>query len=392
MHMIAWDKVCLPTAKGGLGIPSLSAMQFAFNCSVITRIYNFSSPLAIWLFRKYSSPWKPPHVSASKIWKSICNTALQAKSCFNFKIVPNAPISLQWDHWFNKCTLLDHFGDVDLASLSDLTIKDIMLNNSWVLPDNFSSQLCAVFAGIREIGCDGPYLLWKDRTSFCFKNFIVEFYSDYPTCNWYSMVWHKRHVIKHLVYVWLALKGALKTTDALSIRNIHIPTICSLCNQHDETISHLFFECSYSFSILNAMLPGMNSFLLKPNILQLFDWLNRKFNSNKELKCFYLLNISTVIYYLWKERNSRRRTSRSSLICPCATWSLGYLMYGHAWTMMKLPLFIPRMVYEQPGISPSIPCYFMSPGNWARELVLLLYAVGFLPAGAGAGAVICSGH
>ncbi|KAI0488059.1 hypothetical protein KFK09_027883 [Dendrobium nobile] len=76
LHMVSWDKICLPKTKGGLGLPSLYALQYAFNCSTISRMYNGTSPLSIWLLSKYNSPWKPPLFSAFKLWKSICNTAL----------------------------------------------------------------------------------------------------------------------------------------------------------------------------------------------------------------------------------------------------------------------------------------------------------------------------
>ncbi|PKU64084.1 Putative ribonuclease H protein [Dendrobium catenatum] len=56
LHMISWDTICRPKHKGGLGVHSINAIQYAYNCSVIHRLYNNDSPLSIWLKRKYSSP------------------------------------------------------------------------------------------------------------------------------------------------------------------------------------------------------------------------------------------------------------------------------------------------------------------------------------------------
>ncbi|PKU72704.1 Putative ribonuclease H protein [Dendrobium catenatum] len=89
LHMIAWNKVCLPFSRGGLRIYSIPAMQFSFNCSVILRMYNSASPLSMWLLDRYISPWNPSRCAASNFWKSIRHTASIAKHCFKFKFLDN---------------------------------------------------------------------------------------------------------------------------------------------------------------------------------------------------------------------------------------------------------------------------------------------------------------
>ncbi|PKU88102.1 hypothetical protein MA16_Dca020073 [Dendrobium catenatum] len=120
------------------------------------------------------------------------------------------------------------------------------------------------------------------------------------------MVWEKRHILKHSVFVWLAIVGGLKTTDTLLVRNISMPGTCSLCHSHNESVSHLFFECSYTFNILTALIPGMNSFLLRPSILQVLDWVKVHYHGNGKEKNFYFVLICCAIYHIWKERNGRR--------------------------------------------------------------------------------------
>ncbi|PKU74516.1 Putative ribonuclease H protein [Dendrobium catenatum] len=66
LHMISWDVICRPKHRGGLGIPTVNALQFANNCSVIFRMYNCITPLSSWLINKYMSPWRPPPCNASK--------------------------------------------------------------------------------------------------------------------------------------------------------------------------------------------------------------------------------------------------------------------------------------------------------------------------------------
>ncbi|XP_028551032.1 uncharacterized protein LOC114579714 isoform X2 [Dendrobium catenatum] len=228
------------------------------------------------------------------------------KGCFKFKITQNAPISLTWDHWYNCGTLRGYLGGDIFDNMPDFVLKDLISQNSWVFPEGFPHILRGVIENISGIGGDGPCLFWKNSNVHKYKHFLEEYFSEMPSCLWHKMVWHKRHILKHSVFVWLALHRGLKTAEALLLRNIQVPRTCSLCYDNDEYVSHLYFECPYSFNILHALIPRMHSFFPRPNILQVFDWLKVAFKGNAVVFNFYNLVVRCVIYYIWKERNNRR--------------------------------------------------------------------------------------
>ncbi|XP_028547594.1 uncharacterized protein LOC114578528 [Dendrobium catenatum] len=70
------------------------------------------------------------------------------------------------------------------------------------------------------------------------------------------------HILKHTVFVWLALAGGLKTADALLTRQIHVPLCCSLCNSHEESVSHLFLNALFLLKFLRVLYLGWVSFFL----------------------------------------------------------------------------------------------------------------------------------
>ncbi|KAI0513745.1 hypothetical protein KFK09_009775 [Dendrobium nobile] len=101
---------------------------------------------------------------------------------------------------------------------------------------------------------------------------MKEFYKDFPTYSWANLIWHKKHVLRYSAYAWLALVGGLKIADALNGHNI--PTDLALfffCHSHNEGVSHMFFECHYSFAILSALILNTRSLLLRPTITYLLE-------------------------------------------------------------------------------------------------------------------------
>ncbi|PKU87188.1 Putative ribonuclease H protein [Dendrobium catenatum] len=56
LQLISWRNTCKPKIFGGLGIPSLHAVQFSYSCALIRRLYNGSSHLASWLLHHYVFP------------------------------------------------------------------------------------------------------------------------------------------------------------------------------------------------------------------------------------------------------------------------------------------------------------------------------------------------
>ncbi|XP_020685967.1 uncharacterized protein LOC110102125 [Dendrobium catenatum] len=291
LHMVSWENVCKPKEKGGLGIPSLHAIQFAFNCSVIHRMYNCISPLSVWLTSQYTSPWRPPNHKASKFWISVCHTASSVKPYFKFVITPNAPISLFWDHWCYNNTLQDFVGNIPMEFFSIPLQRHYIANSAWNFAAAVPQQIRDKICNLPISSTASPCLILKDCVNVKFKDFIEEFYCSLPSFSWHNFVWHRKNVLKHSVFVWLALVGGLKTQDALRIRNINVPVMCSFCSVAPETVNHIFFECNFTFYILNSLLPITKNFLLRPIVLHLMEWLESEFSGALLYKEFFMLMI-----------------------------------------------------------------------------------------------------
>ncbi|PKU77543.1 hypothetical protein MA16_Dca013664 [Dendrobium catenatum] len=95
-----------------------------------------------------------------------------------------------------------------------------------------------------------PCLSWENNSFGSFREYVKSFYIQESTFAWYNLIWHTKSVLQFSICSWMAVMERLKTADELLKHNITVPSICGLCHCAPESVSHLFFECSYSFSII----------------------------------------------------------------------------------------------------------------------------------------------
>ncbi|KAL0922736.1 hypothetical protein M5K25_006750 [Dendrobium thyrsiflorum] len=188
------------------------------------------------------------------------------------------------------------------------TIKHFqeLYNPCWNLPRDMPVSLQEKISRIKIYESHSPCLIWDSKFKASFSDFIKDFYNSMPEISWANMLWHHKYALRYSSFTWLSLVGGLKTADALLKRNIVVNPVCSLCNSHIENASHLFFECSYSYSIITGIIYGANGLLFRPNILQLFVWITDSSNFSEEEKKLYLLITCCSVYFIWRERNERR--------------------------------------------------------------------------------------
>ncbi|KAL0917505.1 hypothetical protein M5K25_012570 [Dendrobium thyrsiflorum] len=136
LKMVSWDKVCKPKSHGGLGIPSMSAIQFAYSCSVISRMYNGYSLLSSWLKHHYVSPWRPANSLASTFWKNLCRAAVDARKSYTFTITPSSTLSFFWDPWCNGYSIAEHLqGNLsNFYTSHNALVSDFTSTGNWILP------------------------------------------------------------------------------------------------------------------------------------------------------------------------------------------------------------------------------------------------------------------
>ncbi|KAL0914872.1 hypothetical protein M5K25_015257 [Dendrobium thyrsiflorum] len=320
LHLIAWKRTCKPKHLGGLGLPNLHSLYFAYTCSQIFRFYNFKSILSSYLNAIYGTPWTPTLHKESPYWKDVKKAASQISSNVLFYFNSHSKLAMLWDPWIDGKSLSMVCLDRNILSFfpHNAKVSDFLDGGAWNLP-GLGGNALASFLGSNAYDTDATNnITWKDKSKATLSTFINQFFCEDSVLEWHKLVWHKHHALKYSIYTWIALNNGLKTADELIKRNIVVNNDCPLCYSQSESANHILFECDYSFTVLSKLIPYLGEFLLRPRLMQVLLFLGeRPFILNKQRE-FYLLIVCCTTYYLWRERNDRRFSSNfksTSTLC-----------------------------------------------------------------------------
>jgi hypothetical protein len=114
---------------------------------------------------------------------------------------------------------------------------------------------------------------------------------------WYNELWKWQLPLKVKLFIWLMLEQRILTWENLNKRGFNGPSRCVLCGISEETMSHLFVECSFIKGIWQSILKELKlvSTWEGGQIVDcLQNWIRKKENW-KEIPCF-------ICWEVWKHR------------------------------------------------------------------------------------------
>ena len=69
------------------------------------------------------------------------------------------------------------------------------------------------------------------------------------------------------IFIWSLAHGKILMGENLQKRGFHDPFTCALCQRDQDTIQHLFWDCSFSKKIWNVLYKEMNQQVRWPSYL-----------------------------------------------------------------------------------------------------------------------------
>lgn len=157
-----------------------------------------------------------------------------------------------FDKWHNNgplCKLITHNFLMEQGINMNDKVVDWIDENGWKWPSEWNdlfSEVVNVPVPILTDDCDDK-IIWINKenkeSEFSVKEAWKALRIDCPKVLWYKHVWFSQCIPRHAFVLRMAMRGRLKTKDRISKWFNITSRLCPLCNNVDETHSHLFFSC-----------------------------------------------------------------------------------------------------------------------------------------------------
>ena len=183
------------------------------------------------------------------------------------------------------------------------------------LPPQVSSEILRT--PISKVGVSPDILVWKHSSSGnynvkCAYNLLHRDSSSFNeihsrqhnvhTASW-NVVWKVGVPLKVCNFVWRLLHDSLPTRLALKSRGIPVDSGCPLCNEGDESTSHLFLGCTFARAVWHGL--AIHTSALPHTSIQ--SWIRALLFKHKRLdqnSTYCLQAIFTTLWTIWTHRNS----------------------------------------------------------------------------------------
>ena len=327
---VSWKDICMPKAEGGLGIRHLEEFETVFR---LKRVWSyFSAPASIWV------SWMKKHIfQRTGFWQTIdsprfsqtIRSMLQLKpivsELMRCTIGDGKAAGFWHDHWTDLGPLIGVAGQTGPHSLRirvGASVADAAVDGAWRFPAARSHEIQNIQMVITSIepptSLNGPdcYLWRKSGNSFgpSFSSKITweHLQIPAPVVFWHKVIWFKENIPRNTFMSWLDLLRRLPTKDRLRRWGLNVTDQCVLCNSAVETHHHLFFECSFSYALWLTFASN-----ILPNPPEDLHSAAASIASSSRVLCrnqviLLKLFFQSIIYIIWRERNSCIFTSVSS--------------------------------------------------------------------------------
>lgn len=254
---MAWDEVCAPTEKGGLGFRCLCTHN---SCLLLKHLLKVHSPGSAPWEQRFSASygWSPFRNlgdvnSDSTVWKDIAS-GLDFLRSISKVTVGNGESTAFWlDLWIGQETLASRFPALfshslrpnisvssaisSLASLSTFRprLSNMALNELGDLQILVSTVVLNLQAVDVRVGrLDGKAL----STSSAYSAAFAPKADDHAA----PAIWNNFATNKCRIFLWLANKNRLFSNDRRFRRGLATSAKCPFCDL-DETATHMLLHC-----------------------------------------------------------------------------------------------------------------------------------------------------
>ncbi|KAL0283961.1 UNVERIFIED_CONTAM: hypothetical protein Sradi_7212300 [Sesamum radiatum] len=196
---------------------------------------------------------------------------------------------------------------------ADSMLHQVIHQDQWHWPAAADFDIQEIVAGLPSIYSQQPdEIKWKSNSGMCTTSAILSLLQpSSPHVEWHHLLRGKFKIPRHGFILWLAFLERLSTMDRIWVPHSH--TDCVLCGGvSPESHSHLFFECIFSRRCLAILRRQVRFKWLSRSWQTDISWASGRWRNNHLLNEASRAMLAAMVYYIWRERNSRRFANTSS--------------------------------------------------------------------------------
>lgn len=144
-----------------------------------------------------------------------------------------------------------------------------------------------------------------NKGKFSIKKMYEYLCPQAATVPWARVITNNKGSPRSLFITWLAIQNRLHTKDRLLKWNMNCDPMCVLCRTHQETVHHLFFECTYSRKIWGRIMDILKISRQIKAWEEEVEWVIKKSRLGKSKHKLTIMCFCEAIYTIWLQRNSQ---------------------------------------------------------------------------------------
>ncbi|KAJ4805083.1 RNA-directed DNA polymerase (Reverse transcriptase)-related family protein [Rhynchospora pubera] len=312
VHLMAWNRICLPKAVGGLGIKELQLQNQALLLRWLWKLYTDRSSL--W-FLATSSLYSGAFNSASPLtwnqmgsffWIDLQTLRLLFQLSTRVLLHTGFNTSFWFDNWAGRPLIFMHKNHVKppraritftsaMSSLPQLIPRPCDMETQWVI-DGIPSHL-------QSAGGDTIFWRWSANGLFSVSSTYMALSKAGKFVSPHNILWKIKIPPNIKLFLYLLLNDRILTQSQLAKRNIAFTPGCSMCNALMEDSLHLFVMCPYVCELWNILRFSLhlqqfsNSHSCKLSLLKTMQ----RFKDNPASLVYF----ASALWAVWIERNNR---------------------------------------------------------------------------------------
>ncbi|KAL0293833.1 UNVERIFIED_CONTAM: Retrovirus-related Pol polyprotein from type-2 retrotransposable element R2DM [Sesamum radiatum] len=296
---VSWEQVCRPNEEGGLGIRSVLRMNQALMLKHVWRILQ-EDPHSIWVawvlrYRLTNHTiWTCNSASASWCWKKITKISSLLTEGLLYRVGDGGKFRLWGDLWHPRGPLISTYlrGPLVTGLPADSLLSSVTYHGQWRWPSATDFDIQDIIADLPPISPQQPdAILWKSESHGMILFFGWRYWDDF-------LQWIK---------------------SGFNLRTLAVFFAGGRCG---ESHSHLLFECPFTRRCLEVLKRAVRFPWLNNGWDRDVLWASRRWRGQHMLNAANRALLASIVYHVWRERNSRRFAATAVSAESVASWAI----------------------------------------------------------------------